>query len=95
MLHIIYEFAYDVSVFGIQMTKKWYVVYKGKVPRVYEHWEDCLKQVNKFEGNNYKGYKSKEETEARWRRSNRMKTSYIVIPLFLIVTAVLLYLIVG
>jgi hypothetical protein len=42
MLHIIYEFAYDVSVFRIQMAKKWYVVYKGKVPGVYEHWEDCL-----------------------------------------------------
>ena len=42
MLHIIYEFAYDVSVFRIQMAKKGYVIYKGKVPGVYEHWEDCL-----------------------------------------------------
>ena len=94
MLHIIYEFAYDVYVFRIQMMKKWYAVYIGKVPGVYEHWEDCLKQVNKFEGNNYKGYKTKE-AEAQWRRSNGMRTGYIVIPLFLIVTAVLLYLIVG
>ena len=93
MLHIIYEFAYDVYVFHIQMTKKWYVVYKGKVPGVYEHWEDCLKQVNGFEGNNYKGYKTKEEAEARWK-SNGMKTSYIVIPILLIVTAFLLYVIV-
>ena len=39
--------------------KKWYVVYEGSVPGVYEHWEDCFKKVNKFKGNNYKSYKSK------------------------------------
>ena len=83
--------------------KKWYVVYKGKVPGVYDEWEDCLEQVNKFKGNSYKGYKSKEEAEARyinhllaeekkWRR-NRMKT-FIVIPIFLIVIAIVLYVIV-
>ena len=77
------------------MMKKWYVVYKGRVPGVYDQWEDCLKQVNKFEGNSYKGYKTKKEAEAQWRRSNGMRTGYIVIPLFLIVMAVLLYLIVG
>ena len=49
----------------------------------------------RFEGNSYKGYKTKKKTEAQWRRSNGMRTGYIVIPLLLIVTAVLLYLIVG
>ena len=39
--------------------KKWYVVYKGKVPGVYDQWEDCLKQVNKFKGNIYKGTRAK------------------------------------
>src|SRR5664279_4853102 len=98
---IIYEFAYDVSFFGIEM-KKWYVVYEGRVPGVYDQWEDYLKQVNKFKGNNYKGYKSKEEAEARYmnhrlaeeRRRNRMNTSFIVIPILLIVTAFLLYVII-
>jgi ribonuclease HI len=68
--------------------KKWYVVYEGRVPGVYDEWEDCLKQVNKFKGNNYKGYKSKEEAEARYmnhllaeeRKKNRMKT-FIIIPI--------------
>ena len=46
--------------------KKWYVVYEGRMPGVYDEWEDCLKQVNKFKGNNYKGYKSKEEAEDRY-----------------------------
>jgi viroplasmin and RNaseH domain-containing protein len=81
--------------------KKWYVVFEGRVPGVYDQWEDCLKQVNKFKGNSYKGYKTKEEAETRYmihllaeekRRRNRMKT-FIVIPFLLIVLAFLLYLI--
>ena len=81
--------------------KKWYVVYEGRVPRVYDEWEDCLKQVNKFKGNNYKGYKRKEEAEARYldhllveERKKRMKTNFIVITVLLTVIAVLLYFIV-
>ena len=83
--------------------KKWYVVYKCKVPGVYDLWEDCLEQVNMFKGNIYKGYKSKEEAEARYinhlleeekkRPRNRIKT-FIVIPIFLIVIAVVMYVIV-
>ena len=81
--------------------KKWYVVYEGRVPGVYDEWEDCLKQVNKFKGNNYKGYKSKEEAEARYlnhllaeERKNRMKTNFIVIPVLLTVIAVLYFIVV-
>jgi hypothetical protein len=48
-----------------------YVVYTGRVPRVYVHWEGCLKQVNKFKENNYKGYKTMVEAEARWRNYPR------------------------
>jgi viroplasmin and RNaseH domain-containing protein len=65
--------------------KKWYVVYQGHVPGVYEEWEDCLKQVNKFKGNNHKSYKSKAEAEARYlnhllaeERKNQMKSNIIV-----------------
>ena len=43
--------------------KKWYVVYKGRVPGVYDEWEDCVKQVNKFKGNSYKGYRTKAELQ--------------------------------
>jgi viroplasmin and RNaseH domain-containing protein len=42
------------------------VVYKGRVPRVYVHWEHCLKQVNKFKDNGNKGYTTMTEAEARW-----------------------------
>ena len=82
--------------------KKWYVVYEGRVPGVCDEWEDYLKQVNKFKGNNYKGYKSKEETEARYlkhllaveKKRNRTKTRFIVILVLLTMIAILLYLIV-
>ena len=77
----------------------WYVVYKGRVPGVYDQWEDCVKQVNKFKGNSYKGYRTKAEAEARWlnhrlekERKNRMKSNFIVIPFLLIVIVILLYL---
>jgi hypothetical protein len=40
-----------------------YVVYKGWVPGVYDKWEDCQKQVNKFSGNSYKGYPTRELAE--------------------------------
>ena len=76
---------------------KWYVVFKGRVPGVYDEWEDCLKQVTKFSGNYYKGYKTIAEAEARWMnhlleeeriKKNRMKTFAVL----LTVIAVLLYL---
>ena len=81
--------------------KKWYVVYEGSVPGVYEHWEDCFKQVNKFKRNNHKSYKSKAEAEYRYlyyrlaeeRKNHRMKSNFIVIPFLLIVIAILLYVI--
>ncbi|KAK1678840.1 hypothetical protein QYE76_039688 [Lolium multiflorum] len=34
----------------------YYVVYHGRVPGVYEDWEDCRRQVHRFSGNSYKGY---------------------------------------
>ncbi|KAK1609672.1 hypothetical protein QYE76_033345 [Lolium multiflorum] len=34
----------------------YYVVYHGRVPGVYEDWEDCRRQVHRFSGNSYKGH---------------------------------------
>jgi ribonuclease HI len=90
------------------MKKKWYVVLKGKIPGVYDDWDDCLVQVNEFPDNSYKGYKTKEEAEARYKKHlskkeecGRMKTNeeetmlktIFFIPFLLIVIAVVLYLI--
>jgi viroplasmin and RNaseH domain-containing protein len=38
---------------------KWYVVYSGRVPGVYEEWEDCQAQVTNFSGNCYKRVQDK------------------------------------
>ena len=76
-----------------------YVVYKGKVPGVYDDWEECRRQVHRLSGNSYKGYTTRAEAEARYarylagerreRRRNRMKISFIA--MMLIVTAALFY----
>jgi hypothetical protein len=44
----------------------WYVVYKGKVPEVYDNWEECRRQVHHFSGNSYKGYNTLVEAETRY-----------------------------
>ena len=80
----------------IQMTKC-YVVFDGWVPGVYDKWEDCHRQVNKFSGNNYKGYATREEAVARWRdhrrKNNQMLVNrMVVLPLILLtVIALVLY----
>ena len=43
---------------------KWYVVFKGKCPVVYNNWADCNEQVSGFKGNLYQGFKSKEVEQA-------------------------------
>ncbi|KAK1692076.1 hypothetical protein QYE76_008773 [Lolium multiflorum] len=45
-----------------------YVVYKGRVPGVYDDWEDCRRQVHRFSGNSYKGYPTRVEAEGRYAR---------------------------
>ena len=50
-----------------------YVVYIGRVPGVYERWQDCHMQVNGFPGNRYKGYMSRAVVEENWRNHLRQK----------------------
>jgi viroplasmin and RNaseH domain-containing protein len=68
-----------------------YVVYRGRIPRVYIHWEDCLKQVNMFKGNNYKRYKTIAEAEARWRNHLReeRRTTFFGVTTAVLLTAVI------
>ncbi|KAK1610772.1 hypothetical protein QYE76_034445 [Lolium multiflorum] len=79
-----------------------YVVYKERVPGVYNDWEDCQRQVHHFSGNSYKGYPTRMEAEGRYARylagemrdmrRNRMKTMAFV--MMLIVIMVMFYVIV-
>jgi viroplasmin and RNaseH domain-containing protein len=79
--------------------QKWYVVYVGRVPGVYTEWSECHAQVNKFSGNEYKGFKSKEEAEASYlmfMRANGSRNAMknFIILVLLIVIAFLLYVII-
>jgi viroplasmin and RNaseH domain-containing protein len=68
-----------------------YVVYSGRVPGLYVHWEDCLKQVNMFKGNSYKGYTTMAEAEARSRNHMRAerRTTFFGITTAILLTAVI------
>ncbi|KAK1652481.1 hypothetical protein QYE76_070286 [Lolium multiflorum] len=76
-----------------------YVVYKGRIPGVYDDWEDCRRQVHRFSGNNYKGYPTRVEAEGRYARylagemrdmrRNRMKTMAFV--MMVIVTMLVMF----
>ena len=74
-----------------------YVVYNGKVPGVYDAWEECQRQVHRFSSNSYKGYTTRAEAEARYARylagerrerwRKRVKTSFIAMMLIVMTAA--------
>ncbi|MFD2703895.1 ribonuclease H [Salibacterium lacus] len=43
--------------------KKYYVVWKGRKPGIYESWPECEKQVKGFAGASFKSFPSKREAE--------------------------------
>lgn len=49
--------------------KKYYVVFNGRNPGVYDDWADALEQVEGFEGARYKGYTSAAEAAAAFRQA--------------------------
>ena len=42
---------------------KFYVVWVGKTPGIYETWEECKLNISKFKGAKYKSFLSREEAE--------------------------------
>ncbi|RSL31650.1 ribonuclease H [Salibacterium salarium] len=43
--------------------KKYYVVWKGRQPGIYDNWSDCEKQVKGYAGASFKSFKTKEEAK--------------------------------
>ena len=41
----------------------YYVVHKGKIPGIYTYWDQCKKQVDKFENAIFKKFTNKEEAQ--------------------------------
>ena len=84
------------------MARKWYAVYVGHVPGVYDEWPECHAQVYRFPGGSQKGFDSRMEAEASYLRfiaqqriQNRRHKNYYIIPLLLIVIALLFYAIIS
>jgi ribonuclease HI len=47
-------------------SKKLYVVLKGHKPGIYDNWDDAKKQVDNFQGAQYKGFENHEEAHKAW-----------------------------
>jgi len=50
--------------------KKFYVVWEGHQPGVYESWEECKAQINGFPGAEYKSFKTKQLAEEAYRSNS-------------------------
>ena len=81
--------------------KQCYVVYKRKVPGVYDEWPECQAQVEGVWDASHKGFKSRQEAEASYlrftlarERAHNRRLMYCIVPLSLIVIALLTYIIV-
>ena len=47
------------------MSKKYYVVWRGRTPGIYTSWEDCKSHVEGFQNAKYKSFKYLDDaTEA-------------------------------
>ena len=55
------------------MASKFYVVFKGFNPGVYDSWEEVQQQTNGFPGAVYKSYPSSEEAGRAYRRMSEIQ----------------------
>jgi ATP-dependent DNA helicase PIF1 len=51
-------------------TKSFYAVAVGRVPGIYNNWEEAKLQIKGYHGNKHKGFKTEEQAEA-WLKENR------------------------
>jgi len=47
--------------------KKYYVVWQGRTTGIFEDWNSCKKQIDRFAGARYKSYKTRAEAEAAYK----------------------------
>lgn len=48
--------------------QKYYVVWKGNQPGIYDNWDDCKKQIHGFTGALYRSFKTKDAAEAAFHK---------------------------
>ena len=49
------------------MSKKYYVVWEGREPGVYDNWDDCHEQIDGFPGAKYKSFPNKDTAVEAFR----------------------------
>jgi len=53
------------------VRKKWYVVWKGFEPGIYETWSECKQQIEGFEGARYKSFETQIQAVEAYRSDSR------------------------
>jgi ribonuclease HI len=48
---------------------KFYVVWVGRRPGIYDNWDECKKQTDKYPGSKYKGCKTYFEAQELYRQA--------------------------
>ena len=58
-------------------TRKFYVVWAGWAPGIYDTWEECQAQTSNFPGAKYRAYYTQEEATAAYRGSYEEQTELL------------------
>lgn len=60
------------------MSRKFYVVWQGLSPGIYDSWEECQAQVEGFRGAKYKAFSNIEDATAAFRGSYEDQASLLI-----------------
>lgn len=58
-------------------NRKYYVVWEGFAPGIYNTWEECKQQIENFKGAKYKSYPSKEAAQRAFRQNYKENVGLI------------------
>ena len=56
---------------GMSKKRKWYVVWSGINPGIYDNWAECKAQVDGFEQARYKSFETMEEAQRAFREGSQ------------------------
>lgn len=59
------------------VKKKFYVVWEGRIPGIYDNWPDCKAQVEGFNGAKYRSFENKSEAEKQYAAGYKQFLSYL------------------
>lgn len=54
---------------------KWYVVWQGRDPGIYQTWAECNKQVEGFKGAKFKSFPTREEAKEAFTKNGGFQTT--------------------